>query len=152
MATKLLGTKDFVDPQTGEIQRFLVIAPQNVDVDYVKVFIPFVREVIEDKDLVSKAFKLLLWIMSNLDWNDLKVVMNSKKVCKDLGITDRTYYRWKKVLVRKGILHPDPESREIYWLRPYAVIRGSMEKIPEQQPLPFELKKPGQPAQAQAKN
>lgn len=125
---KFVKRKGFIDPETGEIQKFLIIAPKDVDVNFVKVFIPFVKELITDKDLVGKAFRLLLWIIDNLDWNSLKVHMNQRKVSKDLQIGKRTYYRWRSILIEKGILHLDKDSREIFYLRPYAIIRGNMEK------------------------
>jgi len=138
---KAWATKEVVDPTTGEVHRlFYVLVPKDADVDtsFVKVFIPFIEEVFNDKELVGKAFRLLLWVIKNLQWNELKVTMNAKMVCEDLRVTDRTYRAWKKTLVQKGILYPDPKSRETFYLKPYAVIRGSMAKIPDEQPLPFE--------------
>ena len=139
MSRKAWASKEVIDPSTGEVHRlFYVLAPQDVDASFVKVFIPFLEELINDKDLVGKAFRLLLWVVQNLQWNDLRVMMNYQKVKEDLKISRATYYLWKKILIQKGILHPDPKSRETFYLKPYAVIRGSMTKIPEEQPLPFE--------------
>lgn len=125
---RVIGRQEWVNPQTGEVATFLVLAPKEVDANFIKVFIPFVEEVFQDKELVGKAFRLLLWVMANLNWNELKVTMTPSKVCKDLGIGKRTYHYWKKVLLQKGILIRDPESRETFYIRPYAVVRGSMFK------------------------
>ena len=130
MAKKAWATKEVVDPSTGETHRlFYILAPKDIDTSFVKVFIPFLEEVFNDKELVGKAFRLLLWIVKRLDWNELKVTMNAKMVCKDLQVTDRTYRTWKRTLIRKEIIFPDPESRETFYLKPYTVIRGSMAKI-----------------------
>ena len=129
MSRKAWASKRVVDPSTGEEHTlFYVLAPQDVDVGFVKVFIPFLEEVINDKDLVGKAFRLLLWIVKHLQWNDLQVIMNYEKVKEDLKISRATYYLWKKILIQKGILYPDPKSREVFYLKPNAVIRGSMFK------------------------
>ncbi|HID08784.1 TPA: hypothetical protein EYP13_00995 [Candidatus Micrarchaeota archaeon] len=125
---RVIGRQEWVNPQTGEVANFLVLGPKEVDMDFVKVFIPFVEEVFNDKELVGKAFRLLLWIMKNLNWNELKVTMTPSKVCKDLGICKWTYHKWKKILLEKGILFRDPESRETFYLKPYAIVRGSMFK------------------------
>ena len=127
---KAWRTKEVIDPDTGEVHRLLyILAPGDVDTSFVKFFIPFIEEIFNDKDLVGKALRLLLWITKNLEWNELKVTMNYKKVRKELDISKATYHLWKKVLLKKGILLQDPDSRETFYLKPYAVIRGNMAKI-----------------------
>ena len=125
---RVIGRQEWVNPQTGEVANFLVIAPKEVDANFIKVFIPFVEEIFQDKELVGKAFRLLLWIMAHLEWNELKVTMTPSMVCKDLGINKVTYHRWKKVLLEKGILIQDPEVKGIFYVKPYAIVRGSMFK------------------------
>lgn len=122
--------KTVIDPQTGEVHDlFFVVAPKRIDIDYVKVFIPFVEEIFSDKDLVGKAFRLLLWIVKRLNWNDLSFHMNSKIVCKELEISERTYYLWKKKLIEKGIIRQSIYSKEIFYLRPHTIIKGRMQKV-----------------------
>jgi hypothetical protein len=120
--------KEYVDPITGEVQEFLVIAPKNVDSRFVKIFIPFVEEVFNDTDLVAKSFRLLLWIISKLDYNTLRFYMSPDKVCNELKISRRTFYYWRNTLVRKGIIFP-LEDRYMYELRPYSVVKGVMYKV-----------------------
>ena len=122
--------KTVVDPNTGEIHDlFFVLAPKKVDTRYVKVFIPFIEEIFQDKDLVGKAFRLLLWMVKRLDWNDLSVHMNAKIVCKELEISERTYYLWKKKLIEKGIIRQSVYSKEIFYLRPHSIIKGRMQRV-----------------------
>ena len=133
----MVGYKDVVDPDTGEVlkMKMLIIAPQDSDVRFCKIFIPFVEEVIDDPDLVGGAFKLLLWISKNLNWNDLKFIMNPAAVCKELGISRVTYYRWRNILLKKGIIYRDDLYKEVYYLRPYSVVKGSMYKIDKDEML-----------------
>ena len=127
--SNIISHKRFIDEETGEIKRFLVIAPKEVDTKFVKVFIPFIEEIVNDSELIGKAFRLLLWITKNLNWNDLSVIMNAKMVTKDLSIHRATYFNWLKVLLDRGILTRHPESKEVFYLRPHSVVMGSMRKI-----------------------
>ncbi len=129
MGNTIISHKRFIDEETGEIKTFLVIAPKEVDTKFVKVFIPFIEEVVGDSDLIGKAFRLLLWVIKNLNWNDLSVVMNAKMVTKDLSIHRVTYFKWLRVLLDKGILTRHPESKETFYLRPHSVVMGSMRKV-----------------------
>ena len=129
MSNTIISHKKFIDEETGEIKTFLVIAPKEVDTKFVKVFIPFIEEVVSDSELIGKAFRLLLWVIKNLNWNDLSVVMNAKMVSKDLSIHRATYFNWLKVLLDRGILTRHPESKETFYLKPHSVVMGSMKKV-----------------------
>ena len=124
-----VAKKEYVDINTGEVQEFLVIAPRNVDSRFVKIFIPFVKEVFNDTDLVGKGFRLLLWIMTKLDYNTLRFYMIPSQVCNELKISRMTFYNWRNVLIKKGIIFPiKEENRYVYELKPYSIVRGTMKK------------------------
>jgi hypothetical protein len=55
--------------------------------------------------------------------------MREKDVLIDLNITARTYYRWKKVLLEEGLLMQDETDKKTYLLRPYSIIKGTMQKV-----------------------
>jgi hypothetical protein len=69
------------------------------------------------------------WIVKRIDWNTLTISMREKDVLIDLNITARTYYRWKKVLLEEGLLMQDETDKKTYLLRPYSIIKGTMQKV-----------------------
>ncbi len=78
-----------IDPQTGQI---------------LEVFHAFVKDIVRDKQLRPTLY-LLAYIMSEkLERDSLKFYMTAEEVVKNLGISRDTYYRWLKVLIKKGYL------------------------------------------------
>ena len=121
-----VAKKEYIDVNTGEVQEFLVLAPKNVDSRFIKIFIPFVEEIFNNTRLVGKGFRLLLWIVTRLDYNTLRFYMSPRMVCNELEISEKTFYNWRNVLIEEKIIFP--LDRYLYELRPYSVIKGTMKK------------------------
>jgi len=119
-----------VDKETGEVvaDNVLLIGKRGyIDKGFVKFFVAFLKDIIEDPELFGKAGKLLLYIAEQLDYNRLTVYLSAQKVCEDLGISRATYYLWLNTLLRKGYL--TKIATNLYQLKPYTVIKGSMDKV-----------------------
>jgi hypothetical protein len=118
-----------VNLETGEIlsERVVMIGktPTMVDKGYVKVFITFLEDLIKDEDIVGKAGRLLLYVMKDVDWNNLEFYLFYKEACEDLGIDKTTFYRWLNALIEKEYIEPT-KKKYIYKLKPYSFIKGDM--------------------------
>jgi len=119
------------NPKTGEIveeyERVLIVGKKPyTDKDFVKVFTVFLRDIL-DEEMGKGAWRLLLYIIDNLDYNTLEFHLIPDKVSSDLGIHKTTFFRWLKVLLRRGYIQK--VATNIYRLRPYTAIRGQMEKV-----------------------
>lgn len=123
--------RELLDPKTGEIVEVLLIGrdPAHKDKDYVKVFVAFLRDVVQKKEIAGKAIRLLLYMVDRLDWNTLEVWLIPSQVAKDLGVDKRTFHRWIGDLIKVGYIQKLGRYR--YRLKPYSVIRGSMHKVEE---------------------
>jgi hypothetical protein len=86
----------------------------------------FAEEILMDKELSGKAIKLLFWILKQLDFNETTFILSAEYVVKDLGVTRRTYYYWKKVLEKKGIIKKI--TGDLYTLNPNCVFYGHADK------------------------
>ena len=121
-----------VDLETGEVLEdrvfFIGKRPTKVDKGFVKVFVGFLEDLLEDEEVLGKSARLLLYAVKNADWNKLEVYLHHKTVCKDLGIAKRTYHYWLKTLTEKGYLERT-EKPHIYKLKPYSFVKGSMAKL-----------------------
>jgi hypothetical protein len=100
-----------------------------IDKGFVKVFVAFFRDVLENERLGKGAWRLLLYVIDNLNYNKLEVYLVPEKVMRDLAITKATYYRWLKVLLEEGFL--EKLATNIYRLRPFMVVKGQMTKAIE---------------------
>ncbi len=128
----------FYNPETGEIyqeeDRAVIIGKQPYvkDRNFVKVFVAFLIDVLQDRELGSGAWKLLVYCIQNMDYNSLRVYMVPEETAEKLGVTKRTFYNWVRVLVKNGYL--EKLATNIYRIKPYTAVKGSMEQTLKTEP------------------
>ncbi len=122
-----------VDPTTGEVQwledHVLMIGkkPYRIDRGYIKVFVTFLYDLIENDKIAGKSIRLLLYMLSSLDYNSYKITIIPKKAIEDLGITRQTFYEWINILIEEDII--EKIDRYTYQLKPYQAIKGHTSKV-----------------------
>jgi predicted DNA-binding protein (UPF0251 family) len=100
-----------------------------LDKGYVKIFVAFLRDMLEDEEVLKGPAKLFLYAVDLMDYEDLQVTIVPKKAMEDLGISKDTFYRWLKVLLTKGYM--EKIATNVYRLKPYTAIKGQMKKVPD---------------------
>ncbi len=122
-----------VSPETGEILEldaivYLYGESRRGDKDFIKVFHAFLDTVFRDKEIMAGPFRLMAYILSEKLYKDrLDFHLTAQDVIAKLGISEKTYYRWLSVLLRKGYLRRI--SANYYALKPYTAIVGKMANI-----------------------
>jgi hypothetical protein len=121
----------FYDDRTGEVvgeeDRVLFVGYKPyADRGFVKVFVAFLRDILESEELGSGAWRLLLYVIDSLDYDSLEVMLDPRVVPKRLKVSRATFYRWLDVLLKSGIL--EKRDTRLYRLRPYTAIKGQMSK------------------------
>jgi len=122
--TKLL----VIDPKTANIVEaeatVYLYGEAKKDRGFIKVFHAFIKDVIRDKEL-RPALDLLAYIMSEkLEMNSLTFYMTAEEVVRKLGISRDTYYRWLKILMRKGYIIRI--GANYYAIKPYTIVIGKI--------------------------
>ena len=117
-----------IDPETGQVVEADAIVylygEAKKDKDFIKVFHAFIKDVVRDKEL-RPALDLLAYIMSEkLERDSLKFYMTAEEVVRNLRISRDTYYRWLKILMKKGYLVRIDTN--YYALKPYTIVIGRM--------------------------
>jgi predicted transcriptional regulator len=127
----------FYDDRTGEVigeeDRVLFVGQKPyADRNFVKIFVAFLRDILELEELGSGAWKLLLYVIDSLDYDSLEVTLDPRIVPKKLKVSRATFYRWLDVLLKYGIL--EKRDTRLYRLKPYTAIKGQMSKALETEP------------------
>jgi hypothetical protein len=127
----------FYDEKTGEIlaeeDKVVIFGKKPYfDKGFVKLFVAFLRDMLEDEEVLKGPVRLFLYAVELMDYNSLQVTIVPQKAMKDLDISKDTFYRWLKVLLRKGYM--EKIAVNVYRLRPYSVIKGQMSKALESEP------------------
>ncbi len=124
----------FYDKETGKvidtIDRAVFFGHKAfLDKGYVKIFVAFLRDILEDKEVLKGPVRLFLYAVDLMDYEDLRVSIVPQQAIKDLGIDRRTFYRWLKVLLDKGYM--EKLAVNVYRLKPYTAVKGQMKKVPD---------------------
>ncbi len=124
----------FYDEDTGQvietIDRAIFFGHKAfLDKGYVKVFVAFLRDILEDKAVLKGPIKLFLYAVDKANFNDLRVTIVPQEAMKDLDITKGTFYNWLKVLLDRGYM--EKIAVNVYRLKPYTAVKGQMKKVPD---------------------
>ncbi len=124
----------FYDEETGQILETIDRAvffghKAFLDKGFVKIFVAFLRDVLENERLGKGAWRLLLYAIDRLDYDSLQVAIVPQQAMKDLDIGEATFYRWLKVLLTDGYM--EKIATNVYRLKPYTAVKGQMKKVPD---------------------
>jgi hypothetical protein len=122
------------NPETGEILEvdalvYLYGEDQGAkDRNFTKVFHAFLDSVFKDKEIMAGPFRLIAYVMAEkLQKDRLDFHLTFQEIKERLGISEKTYYRWVSVLLRKGYIKR--LAPNYYFLRPYTAVVGRMANI-----------------------
>ncbi len=121
-----------VDPISGEVtwleDDVLIMGhkPYRVDRGYVKVFVTFLYDLL-DEEITGKAIRLLVYMISRLNFNTYEVILIPQEAMQELQIARKTFYNWLNVLIEKNIVKKINRYR--YKIEPYKVIKGQTAKV-----------------------
>jgi hypothetical protein len=123
-----------VNPETGEIVELDALvylygeSQKPRDRDFAKVFHAFLYDVFKDKEIMAGPFRLITYVMAEkLHKDRLDFYLTFQETKEKLGISEKTYYRWLGVLLKKGYIKR--LAPNYYALRPYTAIVGCMANI-----------------------
>jgi hypothetical protein len=137
MNGKMIALKSkyaIVDKETGETTDALLFGKNAyVDKGFVKVFIGFLSDIVQDKEVTMGPIKLLLWLINEkMDYNTLEVHFFYREAAGALDVSIRTIKYWGKILIEKGILQRTGNWKMgEYRLVDYSAVKGSMKKVIE---------------------
>jgi hypothetical protein len=100
-----------------------------LDKGYVKIFVAFLRDMLEDDKYLKGPVRLFLYAIDLMDYEDLQVTIVPEKAIRDLGISKMTFYRWLNANLKKGYM--ERLATNVYRLKPYTAIKGQMKKVPD---------------------
>lgn len=119
--TTLQGTKEFVDPETGEIVPLQIIQTdvKDVDTNFTKLFM---KDFIHTLDIVSnKKTKVCYWILDNITKDNL-LNYSYRQIADKTGTSYDTVQKTIKELINADFLRKDGK---ILIVNPKIVFKGS---------------------------
>jgi len=122
-----------VDKETGEvvISDFMMVGkkPKYIDKGFIKIFVAFLSDIVENQKIAGKAIRLLFYILEQLDYNSYTIILIPKYAMEYLGVSRDTFYRWLNDLIEEGII--TKVDTYTYKLNPYVAVKGNTKKALE---------------------
>jgi hypothetical protein len=116
-----------INKKTGEIieNDVLLIGrkPYKVDKGFVKIFVAFLKDIVEDDEIAGKSIRLLFYMIEKMDYNSYTITVIPRYVQEKLKISKRTYYIWINTLIEKGLI--SKIDTYTYKLNPYVAVKGN---------------------------
>lgn len=123
------GTRDMIDPKTGEVNQAVIIEEQELDeIHFVKVFTAGIRAAFNLSLTGSRVFQAILEVyqsepMSGGFADSIYLhFFDGGLSGRKLDISDRTFRRGLVELLENGFLFPRGEN--LYWVNPNLFFRG----------------------------
>jgi len=132
-----------VNLKTGEIieEHVLIVGKKayKVDKGFVKIFVTFLYDIVEDESIAGKSIRLLMYMISKMDYNTYEITIIPQEAIKELGITNKTFYNWINTLKEKGLI--EKINRYKYRLKPYTAVKGNTKTAAENDLLKEKVKR-----------
>lgn len=117
---KIVGHRQYVDPETGELEDFQVVSVEDRDFNFHKIWL---KSILYTLDLIgNKKTKLAFWIVDNLDTQN-RFIMTQRKISEATGMSTQTINRTIKALVKSDFLIQ--EQSGVYTVNPNVIFKGT---------------------------
>lgn len=117
--TKVVGSKIFIDQETGEARDFQVVSIEERDANFHKIWL---QHVIYSLDIVgNQKTRLAFWILENMD-NQNRIIMKQSEMAEATGISLSTVKDTLSALVDSNFLVRPYKT--VYQVNPDVVFKG----------------------------
>ncbi|ACM61832.1 replication/maintenance protein RepL [Caldicellulosiruptor bescii] len=126
---KKIGYKKMVDPETGEVQTFILIGHDFEDTDFVKLPFISIKLIMEDKDLAKSAMRILSYIVQHkISFNNYTFALSYEYDIKgNIDMSKKQYHLAIKKLIEKDLLIKIGRGR--FMLNPRRIRYGRADQL-----------------------
>lgn len=117
--TKVVGTQEYINPQTGEIEVMQVMTVEERDFNFTKVWM---RDFLQTLDIVSnKKMKVANWVIDNINYENM-LVATYEKIAEATGVSFKTVLLTMQALKDADFLRQ--EATGVYIVNPNVIYKG----------------------------
>jgi hypothetical protein len=121
--TKVIGTKTYIDRDTGELNEMQVISIEERDANFHKIWL---GHIVQSLDLIgNKKIKVLNYLMENLNSENM-FLEGQREVAESLNISIQTVSRTFRALQESDFMRQPKNG--IYQINPNIIFKGGKEK------------------------
>lgn len=117
---KVIGTRKYINQDSGEIEDFQVVNIEEIDFNFHKIWL---NHIINSLDLIgNQKTRLAFWIVDNLD-KENKLTMTYRQISEKSGISYQTVSRTMKSLIESNFLQQINQGA--YRINPNIIFKGT---------------------------
>lgn len=116
---KVIGTQQYVNVNTGEVEEFNVLSIEDKDINFNKIWIGHILEAIDE--IGNAKMKILMYLISNRNTATNMVIKTIDEISKETETSKKTVIDTLKVLSRHDIIK---RKTGVIFLNPNVVFRG----------------------------
>jgi DNA-binding HxlR family transcriptional regulator len=121
--TKVIGTEQYVNTQTGEVEDFQVISIEEQDVNFQKIWLGHVLSAVDE--LSNAKMKVVFFLLNQAPKLSNVITMTIDEICTATGISKQTVVSTLKTLEKHDIIR---RKTGVVVLSPNVIFKGSYSK------------------------
>lgn len=121
--TKVIGTKTYIDPITGEHEEMQVVSIEDRDFNFVKIWIGHIVSALEA--VGNQKIKVITYLMENMTTENY-IIESQRKIAKSCNVSLETVRQTMKALQEADIIRM--KQRGVYMLNPNCIFKGNHKK------------------------
>lgn len=121
--TKVIGTRTYIDRESGEIVDMSVVSTESTDFNFDKIWLSHILQALDC--LGSKKVKVVTWLLENKDSKN-HVIGTQRAIAEKVGVSLPIVAKTIKTLTEADVLKMVQSG--IYMLNPDVVFKGSKDQ------------------------
>ena len=121
--TRVVGVRNYIDQETGEITPMKVISSESADFNFEKIWLGHILQALDC--LGSKKIKVVTWLLENKDTKNI-IIAPQRKIAELCQVSLPVVTQTIKVLVAADVIKM--EQQGVYMLNPNVIFKGDNSK------------------------
>lgn len=122
--TKIIGRREYIDKETGEIiEAEVIVKDVASDTNFKKIWLSHILEAIDE--VGNQKMKILFWMMDNVDTNN-KIIATVRDIARYTKTGTATVQRLIRSLKKHNII--SQKQNGVYIMNPQVIFKGSAGK------------------------
>lgn len=124
---QVVGNKQMIDPNTGEVQDFTVIQKNvNQDYNFHKIWLEDLMNILNS--MGNKKMTILTYLLRIMRNSDNSLNFTMRSLADDTGVSLQTCQNTIKELLEANVLKRDKRVQQLYTFNPDLIVKGGSNK------------------------
>ena len=122
---KSIGTKEYIDAQTGEKTTMQVVSMEDRDFNFEKIWLGHLMNALDT--IGNKKMVVVLWLLHNKN-NENIIIANQRQISQSASVSIQTVNETIKALKEVDFLKQVEGTSGVYQINPDVIFKGSNSK------------------------